>query len=111
MALTVPPLAVTRVGTAGITLQTPAATENIAAQGPLMLWIECSAGAGTVQPIDPGFTPAGSAATSATISVGAGIKKMIYLPTALINPATGQIQIVFAVGTFLGQLYFVPSDT
>jgi hypothetical protein len=104
MALSAP-VAVPRTGTAGLTLQTPSGTENIPASGALWLWIECSAGAGVVQPIDPGKTPTGSDAVSATISVGAGVKKMILLPASLINPATGQIQVIFTVGTFTGQLY------
>ena len=111
MALTQPPIAVVKLGTAAVTLQTPNATENITAQGPLQLWITCSAGAGTVTLKDPGFTPAGSAGADTVISVGAGVNKMIYLPTTLINSANGQIQILFAVGTFLGQLFFTPSDT
>ena len=102
------PIAIPRLGTAGLTLQTPSGTENITTSGPLLLWIECSAGAGTVTPADPGTTPGGSPSAPPVISVGAGVKKMIYLPAALINPATGQISITFAVGTFLGQLYISP---
>lgn len=108
MALAQPPVAVARLGT-GVTLATPTATENINASGPLILWIACSAGAGTVTLVDPGFTPAGSAALNSIISVGAAVTKVIYLPASLINPATGQMQITFAVGTFLGILLFPPS--
>jgi hypothetical protein len=110
MALTQPPLAITKLGTA-VTPQTPAATENITAGGPLILWISCSSGAGTVTLKDPGLTPAGGAGADTVISVGAGVTKMIYLPTALTNPANNQVQVLFGVGTFTGQLYFVPSDT
>lgn len=98
------PLAISKLGTS-ITLATPAGTENITASGPLILWIECSAGAGTVTITDPGFTPAGSAATNPIISVGAGVKKAIYLPASVISPSTGQITLTFAVGTFLGILF------
>jgi hypothetical protein len=91
-----------------LTLQTPAASELITTSQDLILWVACSAGAGTVTTFDPGLTPAGSAATNAVISVGAGVTKAIYLPATLINTTTGQIRVDFAVGTFLCQVFLNP---
>jgi hypothetical protein len=98
------PVSSSRAGTA-ITPATPLATENITTDRALHLYVACSSGAGTVTPQDPGSTPAGSVATNAAISVGAGVTKMIYLPASLIN-SSGQIQVVFAVGTFLGTVFY-----
>jgi|SRR5215216_7916962 len=98
------PVASSRAGTT-ITPATPLATENITTDRALNLYITCSSGAGTVTPQDPGQTPSGSVATNAAISVGAGVTKIIYLPSSLIN-SSGQIQVVFAVGTFLGNVFY-----
>ena len=98
------PVSSSRTGTTMV-LATPTATENITTDRALQLWISCSSGAGTVTPQDPGLTPYGSAGTNVAISVGAGVTKIIYLPASLIN-ASGQIQVVFAVGTFTGIVYY-----
>lgn len=104
MALATPVQSVITGTTMG--LATPSATENITTDRELILWISNSAGAGTVTLVDPGKTPAGSSPTNPVISVGAGVVKTITLPKTLINPATGQIQVQFAVGTFSGILFY-----
>lgn len=98
------PIAKTATGST-VTLATPSATENITTSGALELYISNSAGAGTVTITDPGKTPSGNSAQNPVISVGAGVTKIISLPASLINPANGQIQLVFAVGTFSGVLF------
>ena len=102
------PVAITKVGTTAA-YATPSATENITWGGALVLHIKnTGGGAGTVTLVDPGFTPAGSAATNATVSIPATTgDKFIYVPAALYNPSTGQIQLTFSGGTFSGMLFYI----
>jgi len=88
--------------------QTPSATENITADGPLILRVANSGSSGTVTLVDPGLTPTGSSPVNPVVTIPAttGVR-LIYLPATLINPATGQMQLQFATGTFLGELYRV----
>jgi hypothetical protein len=98
-------VSVTRLGTTAA-YATPAATENITTNAALVLHVKNTGSSGTVTPQDPGLTPTGNAATNAAITIPATTgDKFIYLPASLINPATGQMQIVFATGTFSGALF------
>jgi hypothetical protein len=101
------PVAITMAGTTHA-VATPSATENITWSGALLLYVENTGSIGTVTLVDPGRTPAGSSPTNPTVSIPATTgKKFIYLPVSLINPATQQMQITFAGGTFGGVLYYV----
>lgn len=102
------PSAITLAGTTHA-VATPSATENITWSGDLILYIEnTGGGVGTVTLVDPGRTPAGSAATNPTVSVPATTgKRMVYIPASFISPSTGQIQLTFSGGTFGGVLYYV----
>ena len=88
--------------------QTPGATENIVGNQDYWLHIKNSGGsAGTVTLVDPGFTPAGSAATNATVTVPATTgEKLIFLSRALTSPSTGNIQVTFSGGTLTATLYY-----
>ena len=82
--------------------QTPTATENLASGGRnLVLYVKNSGGgAGTVTLVDPGITPAGSAAVNPAVTIPATTgEKEIFLPAGLTNPATGNIQVTFSGGT------------
>lgn len=80
---------------------TPSSTENITPADDLVLHVKNASGSAvTVTLVDVGLTPAGSAATNQTISVPATTgDRMIALPYALMNPATGLIQVTFSATT------------
>ena len=110
MALNLVPTPIVKLGSAQVVYATPNATENIPASGQLILHVKNSGSSGTVTPQDPGFTPGGSAAlqtgNAVTIQATTG-DKFILLPASLINPTNGQIQVIFATGTFTAVLLSV----
>lgn len=53
----------------------------------------------TVTLADPGATPAGNTTTAPAVSVAAGATKLFPLNPALVNPATGVINIAYSSAT------------
>lgn len=79
----------------------PAASENLIPDSGLFLHVKNgNASPCVVTFTDPGRTPAGSAATNPSVSVAATTgDKMIPVPIALTNTATGVIAVAFSVQT------------
>lgn len=78
-----------------------AASDTITADTDLFLHVKNAGGSpDTVTLVDAGITPAGSAATSPTVSVPATTgDRMIAIPQQLVNPATGLITITHSFTT------------
>jgi hypothetical protein len=91
---------ITKAGTAPSYVAV-AASDTITADTDLFLHVKNANGSpDTVTLVDAGTTPAGSAATSPTVSVPASTgDRMIAIPQALVNPATGLITITHSVTT------------
>lgn len=76
---------------------TPSATEQVQPVERQFLHVKNGSGSSmNVTVTDPGNTPAGSSAQSPVIAVPAGAERMIYLPTSLMSPVTGTIQVAFS---------------
>jgi hypothetical protein len=86
---------------ASANLQTPTATETVLPYDDLILHVANASGSAiTVTLVDPGFTPAGSAATNATVSIPATTgRKFIAISTGLMNSTTGLISVQFSATT------------
>lgn len=89
-----------QIGGTTPTYNVPLATENINPIDDLFLHVKnANASPCVVTIVDPGNTPAGSAATNPTVSVPATTgDRMIALPVSLVN-ASGLIQVTFSVQT------------
>lgn len=82
-------------------LATPLSTETVLPYEDLILHVKNASGSPiTVTLVDPGFTPAGSAATNGTVSVPATTgERFIAISTALMNTSTGLISVQFSATT------------
>jgi hypothetical protein len=93
--------AVQQITAAGLTpsYAAPSASENLVPDSGLFLHVKnANASPCVVTFTDPGRTPAGSAATNPAVSVPASTgDKMIAVPVALTNTATGLIAVAFSV--------------
>ncbi len=78
---------------------TPGSTEDITPSGGLVLHVKnANVASLTVTVTDAGTTPAGSAATNPTLTVGANTgDRMMYLNPALASPTTGLIHLAFSI--------------
>lgn len=80
---------------------TPLSTETILPQEDIILHVLNASGSPiTVTLVDPGFTPAGSAASNTTVSVPATTGNVfIAVSQSLVNPSTGLISVTFSSTT------------
>lgn len=88
------------VGVAGLapSYATPNSSEQIAPNSGVFLHVKNASGSVvTVTLVDSGTSPAGSATVNPTVSVPATTgDRMIYIPAAMVNPATGTVQVNFS---------------
>lgn len=91
------------IGVAGLApaYATPNSSEQINPNTGQFLHVKNASGSPiTVTLVDAGTSPAGSATVNPTVSVPATTgDRMIYLPPAMVNPATGTIQVNFSATT------------
>lgn len=88
------------VSTAGLnpTFSAPTASDTIAATGGVM-WYHMKFSGSTVQTftiVDGGRTAAGAASANLTMATPASGDRVILIPQAAVNPATGLITVTFS---------------